>query len=99
MLSADALREAQYPDEFRLWHQSPLAVKPPDDEDISALAARALEAVNGIIQRHPRWGVGIVSHELPMAVVLCRSAGLGPEHQRSMIPQTGAWQAVVLAGR
>jgi broad specificity phosphatase PhoE len=96
MLSADI--EAQYPDEFRRWHESPLTAHPPDGEDISMLAARVLEAINEIIARHPKRRVGIVAHELPIAMVLCRSAGLGLEHLRDMIPENGAWSEVVLEG-
>jgi broad specificity phosphatase PhoE len=95
-LSADI--QAQYPDEFRRWHESPLTAHPPDGEDIPTLAARVLQAINEIIARHPKRRVGIVSHELPIAVVLCYAARLGLEHLRSMIPQTGAWSEVVLKG-
>ena len=90
--------EAQYPDEFRRWYESPLTAHPPDGEDIPTLAARVLQAINEIIARHPKQRVGIVSHELPIAVILCCAAGLGQEHLRSMIPQTGAWNEVVLKG-
>jgi broad specificity phosphatase PhoE len=96
MLSADI--QAQYPDGFRLWHESPLAVQPPGGEDIPALMTRVLEAINDIIERHPKQRIGVVSHELPIAIVLCRSAGLGLDHLRSMIPQNGAWNEVVLEG-
>jgi broad specificity phosphatase PhoE len=96
MLSADIL--AQYPAEFRRWHESPLAAHPPDGEDIPTLAARVLEAINAIMARHPKQRVGIVAHELPIAVVLCRSAGLGLANLRDMIPRTGAWSEVVLEG-
>jgi broad specificity phosphatase PhoE len=96
MLSADI--EAQYPDEFRRWHASPLTAHPPDGEDVPALAARVLEAVNEIIARHPKRRVGVVAHELPIAIVLCRSAGLELEHLRDMVPENGAWSEVVLEG-
>jgi broad specificity phosphatase PhoE len=96
MLAADI--QKQYPEEFRLWHESPLSVQPPGGEDVSTLAVRVLEAVNEIVVRHPGQRVGVASHELPIAVVLCRSAGLGLEHLRSMIPQTGQWHEVVLDG-
>jgi broad specificity phosphatase PhoE len=94
MLSTDI--QAQYADEFVRWHQSPLCVKPPDGESILELAARVLPAVDEIVTRHPGQRVGIVSHELPIAVTVCRAAGLEFEHLRDMIPATGAWQEVVL---
>ena len=97
MLSADI--QVQYPDEFRLWHESPLlAAPPPSGESVVTLTARVLEAVNEILARHPQQRIGIVSHELPIAVILCCAAGLGLWHLRSMIPQTGAWNEVILPG-
>jgi broad specificity phosphatase PhoE len=90
--------QAQYPEEFRRWREQPLSVQPPGGETLAALAARVLEAVNAIIARHPRQRVGVVSHEFPIAVVLCRSAGLGLDHVHSMTPQNGAWNEVVLQG-
>ncbi len=97
MLSADI--QAQYPDEFRRWQEQSLSVQPPGGETILALSARVLQAVNEIIGRHPRQRIGVVAHEFPIAVVLCRSAGLELDHLRSMLPQNGAWNEVVLQGR
>ncbi len=96
MLSADI--QAQYPDEFRRWHESPLIAQPPEGEDIPALAVRVLGAINEIITRYPKRRVGVVAHELPIAISLCRSAGMGLEHVRELIPENGAWSEVVLEG-
>jgi broad specificity phosphatase PhoE len=96
MLSSEV--QAQYPAEFRRWHEQPLAAQPPDGETLLALSKRVLAVVNEIIARHPRQRVGVVSHEFPIAVVLCRSAGLGLDHVRSMVPHTGTWNEVVLQG-
>ncbi len=90
--------EAQYPEEFQRWHHEPLAVQPPGGETVRALAARVLEVINEMIARHPRRRVGIVAHELPIAIVLCRSASIGLEHLRDMIPENGAWNEIVLEG-
>lgn len=96
MLSTDIA--AQYPDEFRRWHAAPLAARPPGGEDIPSLAARVLQAVNEILARYPDQRVGIVAHELPIAVIVCRARGLDLRHLRDMIPQTGAWREVIVAG-
>ncbi|MEW5721334.1 MAG: histidine phosphatase family protein [Chloroflexota bacterium] len=96
MLSTDI--RARYPDAFRQWHTSPLTVHPPDGEDITALAARVIQAVNEIITRHPGQRIGIVAHELPIAVVRCRAMDVGLERLRSMIPATGASQQVIVTG-
>lgn len=96
MLSVDI--EAQYRDEFRRWHDSPSSTHPPGGEDIPALAARVLQAVNEIITRYPNQRVGIVTHELPIAVIACRSRGLDLHDLRTLITQTGVWQEVIVAG-
>ena len=89
ILSTDI--QAQYPHEFREWHTTPLTVRPPGGEDIQALATRVLNGVNEIIARHPSECVGVVAHEFPIAVVLCRAAGLELARIRELIPVTGSW--------
>jgi broad specificity phosphatase PhoE len=96
MLSADI--KAQYPDEFRGWHESPLTTRPPDGEDIHTLAGRVLEAVSEIASRHPGGRVGIIAHELPIAVTLAHVRGVDLAQLRDLIPGTGAWQEVSWAG-
>ncbi len=96
MLTEDI--QAQYPEEFQRWHHEPLSVQPPGGETIHALAARVLEVINEMIARYPKRRVGVVAHELPIAIVLCRSAGLGLEHVRDMVPENGVWSEVVLEG-
>ncbi len=95
MLSSEI--QIQYPDEFQLWHSSPLSVHPPGGEDIQTLATRVMEAVNEIIARHPDQRVGVVAHELPIAAIVCRSMGLSLEHLRDLIPRTGTWCEVVVS--
>jgi broad specificity phosphatase PhoE len=96
MLSTDI--QAQYPDEFRLWHTSPLATRPPNGEDLHTLAARVLEAVSDVASRHPGQRIGIVAHELPIAVVLAYLRGVDLARLRDLIPATGAWQEVTWEG-
>ena len=96
MLSVDI--ETQYPDEFRRWHTSPLTMRPPDGEDIHTLAARVLEAISEIALRHPGQRIGVVAHELPIAVVLAHVRGVDLAHLRALIPATGTWQEVTWEG-
>lgn len=96
MLSTDI--QAQYPDEFRRWHESPLTVRPPDGEDVHTLAARVLEAVSEIALRHPGQRVGIVAHELPIAVVLAHVGGVDLAQLRQLIPATGTWEEAAWTG-
>ncbi len=92
MLSTDI--EAQYPEEFARWHKSPLTTRPPDGEDLQALAGRVLEAISEIERRHPGQRIGIVAHELPIAVALAHARNMELAQLRTLIPKTGAWQEV-----
>lgn len=92
MLSADI--EAQYPSEFLRWHTSPLTIRPPDGEDLHALAARVLAAISEIACRHAGQRIGVVAHELSIAVVLAHVRSVDLARLRDLIPETGAWQAL-----
>ena len=92
MLSTDI--EAQYPKEFSLWHTAPLTARPPDGENLVTLAARVLEAISEIAQRHPGQRIGVVAHELPIAVALAHARNVDLAQLRDLIPTTGAWQEV-----
>jgi broad specificity phosphatase PhoE len=92
MLSADI--EAHYPDEFRRWHTSPVTTRPPDGEDLHILAARVLEAISEIALRHRDQRVGVVAHELPIAIALSHAQDVDLAQLRGLIPATGAWQEV-----
>jgi broad specificity phosphatase PhoE len=96
MLSTDI--ESRYPDEYRCWQIAPLTARPPGGEDIPTLAARVLAAINEIIARYPDQSVAVVAHELPIAVIVCRSMGLGLDRLRDLVPQTGAWRQVTVTG-
>jgi broad specificity phosphatase PhoE len=94
---ADEIEE-RYLEAYLRWHESPLTVRPPGGEDIQTLANRVLECANEILGRHPEQRVGLVSHELPIAVIMCRSLGLDLNHFREFIPRTGTWHEVLLEG-
>ena len=92
MLSTDI--QARYPDEFRSWHTSPLTSRPPDGEDLHTLAARVLEAISEIAYRHAGQRIGVVAHELPIAVALAHVRSVDLAQLRDLIPATGTWQEV-----
>jgi broad specificity phosphatase PhoE len=96
MLSEDI--EAKYPVEYRCWHAAPFSARPPGGEDILTLAARVLSAIDEIIAGYPDQSVAVVAHELTIAVVVCRSMGLGLENLRKLIPETGTWCQVTATG-
>ena len=93
MLSTDI--KTQYPEEFRRWHESPLTTQPPDGEDLRTLAGRVLEAISEIAMHHPGGWVGVVAHELPIAVVLARARGIDLAHVHNLMPAAGSWHEVV----
>ena len=93
MLSTDI--KTRYPDEFWSWHTSPLTTRPPGGEDLRALAARVLEAISEIAHRHAGQHIGVIAHELPIAVVLAHVRSVDLAQLRDLIPATGAWQEVI----
>ena len=75
-----------------------MTTRPPDGEDLHTLAARVLEAISEIALRHPGQRVGIVAHELPIAVVLAHVRGVDLAQLRGLIPATGAWEEATWEG-
>jgi broad specificity phosphatase PhoE len=92
-LFSDEIR-AGWPEQMRLWLESPLATRPPGGESIPELAGRVLAAVHDIAARHAGKRVGLVAHELPIAIIVTHVQGIPLEHVRSHIPPNAAWQAV-----
>ena len=90
MLSTDIRQE--YTRAFHSWYASPQDVCPPGGEGLGSLASRVLQVTNEIMQQHPGETVGIVAHEFPIAVILCRAVNMDLGHLREMIPQTGSWR-------
>jgi broad specificity phosphatase PhoE len=85
---------ARWPQEVEAWHDSPLSVRPPHGETIAELADRVLKAVEDIAQHYPQQRVGIVAHELPIAVITTHAAGIPLAELRQHIPPNAAWREV-----
>lgn len=85
---------ARWPAEMRQWLESPLSIRPPHGESIRELADRVLAAVKDIATRHAGRRVGIVAHELPIAVIATQVAGVPLERLREHIPPNAAWRTV-----
>ena len=62
------------------------------------LAGRVLAAISEIALRHPGQRVGVIAHELPIAVTLAHVRGVDLAQLRDLIPGTGAWQEVAWEG-
>jgi broad specificity phosphatase PhoE len=95
MLAAEV--QASAPEQFRLWYESPLDALPFGHENARALAARTLAAVNDIAAHHVGQRVGVVSHQLPIAIVRCASQGLAMEHFRRFVLPNGSYQEVMVS--
>ena len=85
---------ARWPVEVEQWHNAPLSVRPPQGETIAELADRVLEAADDIARRYPQQRVGIVAHELPIAVITTHAAGIPLAELRQHIPPNAAWREV-----
>jgi broad specificity phosphatase PhoE len=92
-LYSDEIR-ARWPDAMKMWIEQPLAALPPNGESIRELADRVLAAVNDIAACYPARRVGLVAHELPIAIIVCTAAGLPLDQLRQHIPPNAAWRAV-----
>jgi broad specificity phosphatase PhoE len=92
-LYSDDIR-ARWPDQMKLWLESPLAARPPRGESIRELADRVLAAVRDIARQYPDRRVGIVAHELPIAVIITHVAHIPLAELRTHMPPNAAWHAV-----
>jgi broad specificity phosphatase PhoE len=61
------------PDLYRRWREDPSSCTPPGGESLLAVRDRAVAALRDIAGRHPSEGglVGIVSHQIVLAVLKC----------------------------
>lgn len=63
----------------RLWrrvHRVPSSVRFPDGETLSEAQRRIVDALETIVERHPRGLVAVVSHGDPIAMALAHYAGI-----------------------
>lgn len=86
--------ERRWPHDKQQWHDAPLSVRPPHGETIEELAARVITAADAIARRYANRTVGIVAHELPIAVIITRTAGLPLARLRDHVPANAAWREV-----
>ncbi len=92
-LYSDEIR-ARWLSEMQMWLEQPLAIRPPNGESIRELAERVRAAVHDIAARYPDKRVGIVAHELPIAVIMIHTAGIPLDQLRTHIPPNAAWREV-----
>lgn len=92
-LYSDDIR-ARWPEQMRLWIESPLTARPPHGESIRELADRVLAAARDIAARYPDQAIGIAAHELPIAVITTHAAGIPLERLREYVPPNAGWLEV-----
>ncbi len=72
--------QAQFPEEYALWHTAPHQLVMPQGECLSDVARRACVAEAEIVAKHSDGQVVICSHDAVLRVMLLDSLGLGLEH-------------------
>lgn len=72
----DAEVAGKFPDQYRQWKQSPESVLFPDGEGLYDVRRRAQPLVTILAERHPGRSIALVSHRVPIKVILCAAMGL-----------------------
>jgi broad specificity phosphatase PhoE len=72
----DAEVAGQFPDQYRQWKQSPESVLFPDGEGLYDVRRRVQPLVTVLAERHSGQSIALVSHRVPIKVILCASLGL-----------------------
>lgn len=85
MLSSDI--EIQYPRELEERKHDPFHARTPKGESPLEVAERVIAAMNEIAAKHLGGSVLIVSHGIPLAVILCRAQGIPLEKVYEHIPE------------
>lgn len=88
----------QYPELLRDWKENPWSVRPPGGETLSEVQRRVYQAVEEILARHEGRCVGLVTHETPLAMLLMRFRGLGPEVVGQLHWPNTHWEEIRVAG-
>ena len=78
-LSLDEARQ-QYPELYALWETQPHKVQFPEGENLTHVQARAMSAVNALIDRHPSDTIVLVSHRVICKLLVLGLLGLDSSH-------------------
>ena len=70
----------QYADLYLRWQQEPHRVIFPKGEGLDEVRARAMKAVEEIMERHLQETVALVSHRVVLKVLICALLGLDNSH-------------------
>ncbi len=72
----DAEVAEKFPDQYRRWKQSPESVLFPDGEGLYDVRRRVQPRITVLAERHPGQSIALVSHRVPIKVILCAALGL-----------------------
>lgn len=89
--------QQRYPQLFRAWQERPWQVRPPGGETLEEVQRRVYQAVDDLIARHLGQTIGLVSHRLPIALLLIRYQGLDPAQVRTIPIANSQWLVVEVA--
>jgi broad specificity phosphatase PhoE len=86
--------ESLYPDRFRMWEARPWETRPPGGESIAEVQARVYAGVDALVARYPRQRVGLVTHNIPIALLKMRYQDLDPDNIRTLHLPNAYWEAI-----
>ena len=75
---------------YRLWAEEPHRVEFPGGETLEQVRARAMAALESVIEKHPEKTVILVSHRVINKVLLCAVLGLDNSHFWQLAQDTTA---------
>ena len=85
MLSSDI--EMRYPHEMEERKRDPFHARAPNGESPLEVAGRVIPAVDGIAGKYPNASVLIVSHGVPLAVIICHTQGFPLDEVYEHVPE------------
>ena len=85
MFSSDI--ETQYPRELEERRQDPFHAHAPNGESPLEVAERVVAAVDEMASKHPNASVLIVSHGVPLAVIICHAQGFPLDEVYEHVPE------------
>ncbi len=82
--------EQKYPEEYAEYQRDPLDFAPEGGEPASAVVARAVPAVTGIVAGHPDQTVAVVSHKTTNRLLIAHFIGIDLKRYRDRLGQRPA---------
>jgi alpha-ribazole phosphatase len=81
--------QANYADLLKLRKLDPKTVSAPGGETIEQVRLRVMAAIKDIVERHPNETIAVVSHGLPLAILIASHQGSPINEVWDLIPQNG----------